>query len=509
MVNVSFARGFQTLVLALVTFCYGLTIAQAQPLTVTGFTKIVDGSTLVPNDPPYTFYDGDFIPTPGSAVQLKLSHDGVNTAFLGCSGTTACMTNHFGAYYGTGGAPTRLMDFASTGAAPLSVSLDGDEASFLECAVSFGCIFGVTGRNINSLINELIASGVGFGVVNDPFVGHNLAAVGEFVYDTDLDTSVTIADTTTSVPSESGLFTDFEAPDINTSNRLVFLGGNTSVQGLFTDEPGGTLRRIVSNNQFLPGSTTERWLGFSEYPAISGPDAIFAGEGSLGTLGIWRDTAGTLTQIIDYSAYGITNIDDHVDIANGTVAFETSGASETLYLWNDGDVTSVISAGDTLDGRTVATVVLRRGALADNSIAFAASFTNGTAGIFVAYFFLVPIAVDIDVDPWSPTNIIKPNSDLPIPVAVLGSSAFDVMQIDPATVKLGFATTYTPNPWFDDFDNDPSSITDAIFAFHTEETGIACNDTEVTLTGETLSGDLFEGTDTIDTTDCVAASCHP
>jgi len=119
-------------------------------------------------------------------------------------------------------------------------------------------------------------------------------------------------------------------------------------------------------------------------------------------------------------------------------------------------------------------------------------------------------AVDIDVDPWEggEDNVVYPNSDYPISVAVLGSDEFDVMQINPATVKLGFATTYTPDPWFEDFDHDPSSFTDATFAFHTEETGIFCNDTEVTLTGETFGGDKFSGTDTIDATDCEELICH-
>jgi hypothetical protein len=120
-----------------------------------------------------------------------------------------------------------------------------------------------------------------------------------------------------------------------------------------------------------------------------------------------------------------------------------------------------------------------------------------------------PTAVDIDVDPWSTNNKVYPNSDYAIAAAVLGSNEFDVMQINPATVKLGFATTYTPNPWFEDVDHDPSSIPDAIFAFHTEETGIFCNATEVILTGDTFGGDKFSGTDTIDATDCTELMCHP
>jgi lysophospholipase L1-like esterase len=121
----------------------------------------------------------------------------------------------------------------------------------------------------------------------------------------------------------------------------------------------------------------------------------------------------------------------------------------------------------------------------------------------------VTLPIDIDVDPWNTNNKVYPNSDYAISAAVLGSNEFDVMQINPATVKLGFATTYTPNPWLNDFDNDIGGHIDAVFGFKTEDTGIACNDTEVTLTGETYSGEPFERTDTIDATDCIELTCHP
>ena len=119
------------------------------------------------------------------------------------------------------------------------------------------------------------------------------------------------------------------------------------------------------------------------------------------------------------------------------------------------------------------------------------------------------LIVDIDVDPWSGNNLIKPNSDFPIPVAVLGSGEFDVMQIDPATVKLAEATNFMPMPWFHNIDGDAGDFPDAVFGFATEETGIFCNDTKVTLTGETYSGILFEGTSAIDATDCAVLMCHP
>jgi len=50
---------------------------------------------------------------------------------------------------------------------------------------------------------------------------------------------------------------------------------------------------------------------------------------------------------------------------------------------------------------------------------------------------------------------------------------------------------------------------DTTLQFWTEETGILCDDTEVTLVGETYAGDAIQGSDTIDATDCVSGGCHP
>ena len=53
------------------------------------------------------------------------------------------------------------------------------------------------------------------------------------------------------------------------------------------------------------------------------------------------------------------------------------------------------------------------------------------------------------------------------------------------------------------------SVTDVAFGFRIEDSGILCDDTEVTLTGETYAGQPFVGTDDITTVECTSSSCHP
>lgn len=52
---------------------------------------------------------------------------------------------------------------------------------------------------------------------------------------------------------------------------------------------------------------------------------------------------------------------------------------------------------------------------------------------------------------------------------------------------IGEAPTTTLAPWLGTFDDDPAGYIDAAITFNNRDTGIACDDTEVTLTGETIS----------------------
>jgi lysophospholipase L1-like esterase len=126
-----------------------------------------------------------------------------------------------------------------------------------------------------------------------------------------------------------------------------------------------------------------------------------------------------------------------------------------------------------------------------------------------------PVQLTIDVDPWNNANKVFPVSDLLISVAIMGSNTasgdavdFDATQINPASLKLGLGEAQNVAiPWVVNIDSD--SNTDMIFGFWTQDTGIFCDDEEVTIVGETYAGESFTGTDTIDASDCITVNCHP
>jgi hypothetical protein len=118
----------------------------------------------------------------------------------------------------------------------------------------------------------------------------------------------------------------------------------------------------------------------------------------------------------------------------------------------------------------------------------------------------VPV-VNLDVLPGDSANKVYPNGSGKLPVAVLSSAEFDATQVDPATLRFGSAeATIAEAVSVSDVD---SQFGDDITAkFKVQESGIFCNDTEVTLTGTTYAGDHFSGVDTIDSTECETGGCH-
>jgi hypothetical protein len=114
--------------------------------------------------------------------------------------------------------------------------------------------------------------------------------------------------------------------------------------------------------------------------------------------------------------------------------------------------------------------------------------------------FVIPI--ELDIKPGSDANSINPRSRGFIPVAILTTETFDASTIDPSTLRFGpdGAAVADMGAHFEDVDLDGDA--DLVAHFRTQETGIACGDTEATLTGETTGGQPIEGSDSINTVGC-------
>jgi len=134
----------------------------------------------------------------------------------------------------------------------------------------------------------------------------------------------------------------------------------------------------------------------------------------------------------------------------------------------------------------------------------------GTTGPVTSVFFdtlsvsQLSLSVVIDIKPNADPNSINPTSGQNIPVAVLTTDTFDATQVDPLTVAFGpnGAAESHGRSHIEDIDEDGDA--DLVLHFLAAETGLQCDDTEATLTGETFEGQAVIGTDAINTVPCPA-----
>ena len=113
-----------------------------------------------------------------------------------------------------------------------------------------------------------------------------------------------------------------------------------------------------------------------------------------------------------------------------------------------------------------------------------------------------PISVAVDFKPGSATNPINPRSNGKVPDAILTTDTFDATTVDAGTVRLGptGAEAFPVRVAIEDVNHD--GLSDLLLHFNTQDTGIECGATSLSLTGQTFSGQKIRGADSIVTVGC-------
>jgi probable HAF family extracellular repeat protein len=114
---------------------------------------------------------------------------------------------------------------------------------------------------------------------------------------------------------------------------------------------------------------------------------------------------------------------------------------------------------------------------------------------------VVPEPVAIDVKPGSSENPINPRSNGVISIAILSTNSFDPSTVDQASVEFGpNQALATGRGQLQDVNGD--GLPDLVLHFRTQDSGIQCGDTSVSITGQTVDGTPIQGSDSITTVGC-------
>lgn len=273
-------------------------------------------------------------------------------------------------------------------------------------------------------------------------------------------------------------------PALNGAGRVAFRGGlergvggttNLNDSGIWVEGPDGNLELVALEGTQAPGLPPGAMFGQLGHPVLNVRQ-------QLAFFTFLQGEAGGVTFSNDAAIFAVGTSGEVVLVAREGGLLEVSpGEFETIRT---------LFVHDSLDQQ-----VGRRSLSNAGELAFKAEFTDGTSGIFVATLPGSPLGALIDIKPGRDPNPLHPSSGGVIPVAILGSDTFGVEGVDVTTLAFGPAAALPVDNTLQDVSED--GVMDLVSNYRTAETGIAPEDVEACVTGETSEGLPFEGCDAI------------
>ena len=221
-----------------------------------------------------------------------------------------------------------------------------------------------------------------------------------------------VASTGTAVPGGTGVFTAFPHSPAMSATRTAFLGlGSAGEAGVYSWDraiPPDPVQPIADLTTAIPGGAGT-FSGFTDV-AVSGNLVSFMGTG-VDQAGIYVNDVtippspvkvADLTTAIPQGAGSFTGFTS-VSTSRRRTAFLGLGNFGQAGIYLASVLTKVIAVGDTLAGKVVTELRLGRFGLDGNSLAFGATFADGSEGVFVAQVALYPF-----------TGFFAPVANLPV-----------------------------------------------------------------------------------------------
>jgi hypothetical protein len=437
-----------------------------------------------------------------SAAHYTFTKIADNSAFnapsINNDGTVTFSAN--GIFTGSGGAITTIAagggSFSSIPDQTPSINDIGTVAFSAELASGVKGIFTGSGGVITPIAdtNGPFSGFFGFPTINNDgtvafYAGLDAGGSGIFT-----SSGGPITTIVTSGPNNLSAF-----PSIDSNGTVAFTAGNIgSIAGIFAGD-GGALTPIVT--QAGPFSS------FGAVTSVNNDGTVaFYAELDAGGSGIFTSDGTLTTTIADtsdpFSSFGAPSINNL-----GAVAFpaDLNAGGRGIFTGPDPVADKVIAVGDSLLGSTITGIAgsfSTKGLNDSGQIVFIAFLADGTTGIFRANPVPLVLAVNIDIGPHGEANRINPKSHGEIQLAILSTASFSATTVNASTVRFGKTGTETAPEYFALKDVNSDSAIDMLLRFNIQDTGIQCGDTRAVLTGKTLSGQVIEGSDSIQTVGC-------
>jgi len=299
------------------------------------------------------------------------------------------------------------------------------------------------------------------------------------------------------------------APDVSVTapadGTSVVEGTELTFVGTATDSQDGDLALGLNWNSnidgdFATGGTVNATLSIGVHTIIA---SVTDAGGLPGSQQITVTvTASTNTP----PGVAITDPADGTSVVEGALLSFAGTANDA----EDGDIGAALVWESTIDGSLGAgastSATLSLGVHTITATSTDSGGLPGSAQITVT-ITEVPRVVSIDVLPGDSANVVLPNKAGNLPVAVLSSADFDASTVDPDSLRFGLGeATRTGDVEISDVDGQFGN--DTTVRFPVQDSGIFCNDTEVSMYGETLAGSPITGTGSIDATQCETGQCH-
>lgn len=253
-----------------------------------------------------------------------------------------------------------------------------------------------------------------------------------------------VADENSPIPGGLGNFTDFGAVGTDGTNFAFHAFGSSGQEGIYMADQAVPDPVIVADpSTVIPGGQFGKFTGFySNSPLVHQGNVAFGGNGSQGYTGYFLFHGGQIVTLVDvthvvppagqstFSQFGEASLADTslafhgygsggeegIYVASGVipcflvaqkgdsfdggdvltgfggVAFDGKNiafigyGSKEIYANFGGTMRRVISVGDALVGLQVADLDLAPDALGINQVAFRATFTDGSEGVYVGNF---------------------------------------------------------------------------------------------------------------------------